>query len=338
MSLNKEIREWAKELGIEVKFTSAAPFKKESAEIKKQRENGLFLNDKYWSERDINEFCNPRFILPEAKSIISSFLFYLTPEETDPSTPGSPYGLVARYTQRNYYKELKKRLKKLAGILKKKYKANVAVHSCGPIAEKPIAQRSGIGYYGKHSIIINPIYGSWIVLGEIITDLELEPDEPLNVDCGGCRKCIDACPTKAIIEPYVIDRKKCIQSLTNYLDTIPNDIACVWSNRLYGCTTCQEVCPINKKIKPEPPKTDIGVVGTYLPLLEILQMDEKTYRNKYKDNQISARWINFEAIKRNALIALGNIKDKKTIDLIKKFTNSGNGILRETAAWALSQF
>ncbi len=338
MSLDKEIKECAKELGIEIRFTSAEPFKKEAILIKKQRESGLFLNDKYWSERDINKFCNPSSILPGAKSIIGSFLFYLTPEEINPSTPGKPYGLVARYTQRNYYKELKKRLKKLAGILKKRFGAKVAVYSCGPIAEKPIAQRSGIGYYGKHSIIINPLYGSWIVLGEIITDLELAPDEELNIDCGKCQKCIDACPTGAIIEPYLIDRKRCIQSLTNHLDIIPWDIARVWSNRFYGCTTCQEVCPINKNIKPALPKTDIGIVGSYLPLTEILQMDEKAYRIKYKDNQISARWINFEAIKRNALIALGNIRDSKTIDLIKKFTNSNSGILRETAIWALKQF
>ncbi|MGB9719925.1 MAG: tRNA epoxyqueuosine(34) reductase QueG [bacterium] len=338
MFLNKEIKELAKELGIEVRFVTAEPFVKEMVEMKKQRENNLFLNDEYWSDRNINEFCNPANVLPGAKSIIISFLFYLTPDELDPSTPGAPYGLVARYTQRNYYKELKKRLKKLAGVLKKRYEAKVAVYSCGPIAEKPIAQRSGIGYYGNHSIIINPLYGSWIVLGEIITDLELEPDEPLKIECGKCQKCIDACPTKAIIEPYVIDRKKCIQSLTNYLDIIPDDIARVWSNRIYGCTTCQDVCPVNKCIKPELPKTEIGIVGAYLPLVDILQMDEKTYRDKYANNQITARWINFEAIKRNALIALGNIKDKKTIGLIKRFTNVSSKIISTTAIWALNQF
>lgn len=338
MIMNKEVKELAKELGIEVKFTSAMPFTKESADIIKQCNNGLFLSNKYWLDKDINAFCNPASVLSEAKSIISSFLFYLVPDEINPSIPGEPYGTVARYTQRNYYKELKKRLKKLAGVLKKKYKAKVAVHSCGPIAEKPIAQRSGTGYYGKHGIIINPIYGSWIVLGEIITDLDLEPDEPLNIDCGKCRQCIDACPTRAIIKPYIIDRNRCIQSLTNHLDIIPDAIARVWSNRFYGCTTCQEVCPINKKVKPEPPKTDIGVVGPYISLVEILKMDEDTYRNKYKDNQISARWINFEAMQRNALITLGNIKDKKTIVLIKNFTKSRSKILQETAIWALNQF
>ncbi|MEO0205845.1 MAG: tRNA epoxyqueuosine(34) reductase QueG [candidate division WOR-3 bacterium] len=335
---SRKIKDFAKQIGMDVRIASAIPFAKEAEEIRKQRSNGLFLNDKYWSDKDIDKFCNPASALSNAKSIISSFLFYLTEDEPDPSKSGRPFGLVARYTQRNYYKELKRRLKKLAGLLKKEYPANYVVHACGPIAEKPIAQRSGIGYYGKHSVIINPRYGSWIVLGEIITDLEVEPDRPLDIDCGKCKKCMDACPTGAIIEPYVIDRKKCIQSLTNHLDIIPDEIARVWSNRLYGCTTCQDVCPVNRKVKPEPPKTEIGIVGAYVPLIDILQMDEKTYRHRYADNQITARWINFEAIKRNVLIALGNIKDRRTIDLIKKFTKFRSKTLKETATWALNQF
>ncbi|MEO0166425.1 MAG: tRNA epoxyqueuosine(34) reductase QueG [candidate division WOR-3 bacterium] len=338
MDLARKVKAFAQKLGLEVRIASAAPFSEESERIRAQQARRLFLNRDFVSELEIDKFCNPASILKDARSIISGFLFYLTPEEPDPTKPGDPYGVVAHYTRRNYYKELKRRLKKLGVWLKNEYQAKVATYSCGPIAEKPIAQRSGIGYYGKHSIIINPVYGSWIVLGEIITDLVLEPDEPLNMDCGECRKCIEACPTGAIIEPYILDRKKCIQSLTTHREVISDAIARVWGNRIYGCTTCQEVCPFNKKIKPESPKTDIGIVGSYISLIEILQMDEVTYRNKYKNNQISARWVNFEAIKRNALIALGNIKDKKTLDLIKKFINSQSRILRETARWALNQF
>jgi len=335
---SKDIKEKARELGIEVRIASAQPFLEEAERIGNQRFRGLFLKDNYWSDKNIEGFCNPASVLSKTKSIIGSFLFYLTPDEQDPSIPGKPYGLIARYTRRNYYKELKRRLKKLSDFLKKEYGGKSVAYSCGPIAEKPIAQRSGIGYYGKHSIIINPDYGSWIVLGEIITDLEIEPDQPLNLDCGECHKCIDACPTGAIIEPYIIDRKRCIQDLTNWLGIIPDDIAQVWGNRLYGCTTCQEVCPLNKKIKPESPKTEIGNVGAYIPLIEILQMDEKTYRKSYPDNQITAYWINFAAIKRNALICLGNIRDKMTISVLKAFTKDTNPMLKNTAIWAINQF
>lgn len=331
------IKEKARTLGLDVRICLTKPFFDVAEQIKKQREKNLFLNNA-WNDAEIDDFCNPCSILPQAKSIISSYLFYLNPEEPDPSQDGKPFGLVARYTHRNYYKELKKRLKNLADFLGKEYRAKFIVHSCGPIAEKPIAQRSGTGYYGKHSIIINPDYGSYIVLGEIVTDLEIEPDEPLKMGCGNCSMCMDVCPTKAIIAPYIIDRKRCIQDLTNWEGLIPDDIARVWLNRIYGCTTCQEACPINKKVKPEMPKTDIGVVGAYLSLLDVLQMDEQTYRKKYSDNQITARWIHFDAIKRNALLALAYFRDKKTIPIIERFAKGHNQLLRDTAIWTLRQF
>lgn len=334
----RAIKEKGRELGIDIKITQAESFIPEKERIKSQVKQGLFINPRWFSGSELDRFCNPKTILASAKSIISSFLFYLTKEEPNPSKSGEPYGFVANYTQRNYYKELKKRLKRLGQFIKKEYNAKFAIHSCGPIAEKPIAQRSGTGYYGKHSIIIHPKYGSWIVLGEIITDLEFEVDKPLDKSCGECSRCIDACPTKAIIAPYIIDRKKCIQALSNSGGIISEEIAGVWEDRVYGCTTCQDVCPINKKVQAEPPKTEIGIVGAYLPLIELLQMDEPTYRKKYAHNQISARWIDFDTIKRNALIALGNIKDKKTIPIIKKFTMVAHPVLKDTARWALSQF
>uniref|UniRef100_A0A7V4E4G1 tRNA epoxyqueuosine(34) reductase QueG n=1 Tax=candidate division WOR-3 bacterium TaxID=2052148 RepID=A0A7V4E4G1_UNCW3 len=337
MISKKIIKEMAFQFGIEVYITKAEPFIEEKERIKEQRDRGLFLK-RYWSDEEIEKFCEPQSVLKEAKSIIVSYLFYYTYEEKDPSQEGNPYGFIARYTRRNYYKELKIRLKKLVKVLKKEYGGKFFVSVNGPIIEKPMAVRSGLGYYGKHSIIIHPNYGSWIVLGEIITDLEMEVDSSLEKDCGNCQLCIETCPTKAIIEPYIIDRKKCIQDLSSWLGIIPDEIKAVWQNRLYGCDTCQEVCPVNKKVKEEEPKTEIGIIGAYLPLIEILNMDEKTFRTKYGNNQISASWIDFNVIKRNALIALGNIKDKKTILLIEKYLKENNPILKDAADWALKQF
>ncbi len=332
------IKSKAAELGIQVRITDARPFLTEAEKIKVQYDRKLFRENGFWYKRKIDNFCTPHSLLSDARSIIGSCLFYLTPDEPDPSLPGQPYGVVARYTRRNYYKELKNRLKELAKFLRKEYGAKCIVYVCGPIAEKPIARRCGIGYYGKHSIIINPVWGSWIVLGEIITDLEIEPDDVLNMSCGECDACIKACPTGAIIEPYIIDRKRCLQDLTNYSGYLPPDIAQKWDNRIYGCSLCQEVCPVNKKVKPGQPMTEIGAIGAYLPLVEILNMNEQTYRKRYGNNQVSARWIHFEAIKRNALIALGNIRDRKTIPIVEKFTKSSNQLLKKTALWALNQF
>jgi epoxyqueuosine reductase len=337
MIAKRIIKEWAFQLGIEVYFTEAVPFVEEKERIKEQRDRGLFLK-KYWSDEELERFCDPQSVLKGAKSIIVAYLFYYTDEEKEPTEEGNPYGLIARYTRRNYYKELKIRLKKLAKVLKKEFGGKYYVAVNGPIIEKPMAARSGLGYYGKHSIIIHPHYGSWIVLGEIITDLEIEIDNPLEKDCGDCQLCLTACPTKAIIEPYIIDRKKCIQDLSGWSGIIPDEIKEVFKNRLYGCDTCQEVCPVNKKVKGEAPKTEIGVIGAYLPLIEILNIDEETFRRKYGNNQISASWIDFNALKRNALIALGNIKDKKTIPLIEKYLKADNPILKDAAHWALKQF
>jgi epoxyqueuosine reductase len=211
------------------------------------------------------------------------------------------------------------------------------VFSNGPIAEKPLAQRSGLGFYGKHSIILHPRYGSWIVLGEIVTDLELPPDEPLTLQCGDCRACIDACPTHAIKAPYIIDRTRCIQELTNWCGPIPEDIMDVWNNRLYGCTTCQEVCPYNKDAQPRTPRTDIGYVGSCIPLFEILTMTEREYRTRFANNQITASWIHFKAIQRNALLVLGHIGDRCAIPHIEKYCDSSDTMLSHAAQWARSR-
>lgn len=333
------IKNFGKELGIdEVRITTAKPFTEAAIKILEQKNAGLYLNSERWQKRDIGKFCNVQTQLPQAKSIIAACQCYLTDEITDLSEPGKPCGLIARYTWRNHYLDLRKRLRKLSQFIKRETGAYFRVFSNGPVSEKPIAVRSGIGYYGKHSIIINRTYGSWIVLGEIITDIEIEPDSNIATDCDDCKKCIDACPTGAIIRPYVIDRRRCIQALTNWYDIIPADIAQVWENRLYGCTICQDVCPVNKDVKPQDPRTELGYVGSSLPLLEILKMEEAEYRTRYANNQITASWINFPAIKRNAIIALGHIKDKTTLPLLKKLVKEGDEIIAKTAEWAIKNF
>ncbi|HEC78632.1 MAG TPA: tRNA epoxyqueuosine(34) reductase QueG [candidate division WOR-3 bacterium] len=334
-----EIKALGRDLGIdEIRITTAEPFSEALARFKNQENGSIFSQQRYKSLNNIISFFDVRSKLPGARSIIAACQCYLTDETPDLTKPGKPYGRIARYTWRNHYLDLKERLKKLARRIKEKYNINYCVYSNGPVAEKPIARRSGLGYYGKHSIIINPAYGSWIVLGELITDIEIEPDPPLSLDCGDCNKCIEACPTNAIIRPFVIDRSRCIQELTNWYGIIPDDIARVWENRLYGCITCQEVCPKNRNVKPREPRTDIGYVGSSLPLLTILKMDEKEYRMRFPRNQITASWIDFRAIQRNALLCLGNLRDKTTIPILKEYAVKSDPVFSRTASWALSNF
>ena len=335
----RQIKELAQESGIDhVRTTTAEPFPDAVTRITQQARAGLYLQNESWYRRNVEEFCNVRSVLPDARSIIAACQCYLTDEEVDIGTSGNPRGLIARYTWRNHYADLRRRLGKIARILKKTYGAQCVVYSNGRIAEKPIAQRSGIGYYGKNSIIINQEFGSWIVLGEIVTNLETVPDSPVTTDCGECTKCIDACPTHAIIKPYIIDRRLCIQALTNWYGVLPDEIARVWGNRLYGCTECQEVCPANDVVKPAQPRTDIGYVGPSISLLEILAMDEVGYRTRYAYNQITADWIRFKAVQRNAVIALGNIRDPKTLPLLEKLTSHDDPVIAQSAKWAVNNF
>ncbi len=335
----KEIKHIGRQLGIdEVRITTAEPFTSARDKFYEQKQEGLFMDRKHRHFEDIDNFYHTQSKLPMVQSIISACQCYLTNEKSDFTAPGKPYGRIARYTWRNHYLDLKNRLKQIAQFIGTEYDAASRVYSNGPVAEKPIAQRSGIGYYGKHSIIINKTHGSWIVLGEILTDIYIEPDKPLDTDCGDCQICVKACPTGAIIRPYVINRRRCIQELTNWLGVIPDDIARVWENRLYGCTACQDVCPVNKNVKPRSPQTNIGHVGSCVPLVDILRMGDTEYRKRFSNNQITERWIHFKAIQRNALISLGHIKDKKTLPLLKEFTRSQDEVLSHTARWAIKNF
>jgi epoxyqueuosine reductase len=335
----KSIKAYAKELGIdEIRITSAEPFTDAAEKISEQINAKLYLGTEHWHKRNIKNFCTVQSIFPHARAIIAACQCYLTDEKSDFSEPGNPHGLIARYTWRNHYLDLKKRLEKLGQLIKQKVPVSYHASSNGPVAEKPIAQRSGVGYYGKHSIIINQSFGSWIVLGTLIIDIEIEPDRPLSIDCGSCQKCIEMCPTRAIIAPYIIDRRRCIQALTNWYGVVPEDIIRVWGNRLYGCTVCQDVCPANEHVEPRVPRTNMGSVGPSLSLLEILCMEESEYRGKYSCNQITANWINFNAIRRNAIIALGHIRDKVSLPILQKLSRDSDEIMAKTAQWACAHF
>ncbi|HIE05733.1 MAG TPA: tRNA epoxyqueuosine(34) reductase QueG, partial [bacterium (Candidatus Stahlbacteria)] len=246
-------------------------------------------------------------------------------------------GSVARYTWSNYYYDLKKRLRRLANVLSRSYKMHYRIYCNGPIAEKPLAVKAGIGYYGKHSIILNKDFGSWVVIGEIITDLEIETDAPLEEDCGDCHLCIDSCPTGAIKKPYQLDWSRCIQYLSNHRARVGEDIFEAWGNRLYGCTTCQEVCPKNRYKKQSHPIPEYGYVGPSLPLLDILILDEARFRERYHRNQIGARWVELACLKRNAILALAHSGDRRVSNHIRRFKDDPDPMIAAAARWAIKR-
>lgn len=340
MSLTAEMKAFAEKVGLDVvRVTTAEPLTEASKRIKEQIQRGLRPK---WKIEDIDSFCAPRSVLSSARSIVAAAECYLTSEPVDLSKPGEPHGRIARYLWRNYYHDVKEKLQRVAAFLKKrapeKTKFHFRCYSNGPLAQKPIAQRAGVGWYGKNGIIYTEEYGSRVVLGELITSVELEPDEPLEGSCGTCEACIKACPTKAIIEPYVLDMPRCLQYMTTRQFNMPLNLREIWGNRLYGCTTCQDVCPLNHKVKPKNRKPTYGYVGSSLPLIPILQMKEKEYRGRFRKNQIGEWWVRFGAIQRNAAVALGNIRDPAAIPaLTQALKKSRSLMVRVHAAWALGK-
>jgi epoxyqueuosine reductase len=207
-----------------------------------------------WMEKAPFRRADPREVLPGCRSIISVGMNYYTDHRPDES-PG--HGRIARYAWgKDYHKVLGERLTRLEARIKAlaPEARTRAYVDTGPVMEKAWAQQAGLGWIGKHSNLVSADYGSWLLLGEILTTLELDPDEPAADLCGSCSLCIKACPTGAITEPYVVDARKCISYLTIELrgpaDTIPTELASKLGNRIFGCDDCLDICPYNMNAQP----------------------------------------------------------------------------------------
>ncbi len=348
MSLAIKIKELGKEIGLDViRITNAESFPETERQIRKSIEKGFIPDDVtsdgsapvYLNLDKIKKRCNPKSILKKVRSIISVAQCYLIEETEDIQDKDQLLGEIAKYDVGNFYYDVKLKLKKIVDFINQetdfKYKSKNKSNYVS-LAEKPIAQRAGIGWYGKHCIIITEGYGSWVVLGEIITELELETDAPLPQSCGDCKICMDLCPTKAIVSPYTIDRTRCLQYISERPMKVPLAFREVWGNRLYGCTTCQEVCPQNHKVKPKKYRPEYGFIGSRIPLIPLLRITEEEFQNYFSYNQIAMRPR--EAIKRNAALALGNIGDSRAIpSLVKTLEEDANSMVRGHTAWALGK-
>jgi epoxyqueuosine reductase len=206
-----------------------------------------------WLKREPKARCNPQSLLPEAKSVIS-LAFVYGKAGLNGSDKALPFNqALARFARgKEYHKFVRKKLREFCKLLSKDYpqtKFKTCVDT-SPILEKALAARSGLGWIGKNTLLINEKYGSYFVLGEIITDLELDIDtaEHIKNGCGSCRKCIEACPTGALTEPYILDAKRCLSYLTiESKDPLPSEFANLIKTGQYGCDICQEVCPYNEK-------------------------------------------------------------------------------------------
>jgi epoxyqueuosine reductase len=206
----------------------------------------------------------------------------------------------------------------------------------GPILERDLAQRAGIGWIGKHTNLIHRQLGNWFFLGEILTTLELEPDAPEGEYCGSCTRCIAVCPTQAIRAPYRLDARRCISYLTIELKgSIPIELRPLIGNRIFGCDDCLEVCPWNRFAKISN-TMKMGGNGLDNPdLIELMGLTEAQFRARFTHTPIAR--IKRRGLLRNVAVALGNSRDPRALPVLKKAVDDPEPLIREHAAWAIEQ-
>ena len=264
-----------------------------------------------WMERDAARRADPQQVLSGCRSVISLGMNYYTPHRAD-ERPG--YGRIARYAWgEDYHEALKQRLEQLEGQIRTLAPGAETrwYVDTGPVMEKAWAQQAGLGWVGKHSNLVSPRYGSWLLLGEILTTIDLEPDEPGTDLCGSCMLCLKACPTGAITEPYVVDANKCISYLTIELhrpeDEIPEELAPKLGNRIFGCDDCLDICPYNAQATPTAEPAFQPSTLTLAPHLTALsELSERAFTTTFRRSPL--RRAKHRGFLRNVQIAIQNLR------------------------------
>jgi len=283
------IKSRARDLGFDLCGIAPAVPSAFKAEFRDWLANG-FHGEMGYMARNPERRLDPTEIMPDAKSIVVVAMNYYTESEADNAGPDQ--AIFARYARNlDYHDVLGARLRELLALIKELHpSADGRVYvDTGPVLEREVAQRAGIGWFGKNTMLINTRRGSYFVLGEILLNLSLPPDDPAVGGCGTCRKCLDACPTGAIVEPFKVDSRRCISYLTIELKgPIPDDLQPHIGNRIFGCDICQEVCPFN--IRRAKPTTDDAFQpreSTRAPLLaEMVRLDEEGFRRAFKGSPV----------------------------------------------------
>lgn len=331
------VRDLAREMGLDAVGCAPAEPLEEAARIALERlRQGLMDGMPWYTPERVLRGANPQALLPGARSLLSFALNYYRP---DPGPPGPGlWGRVARYAWgRDYHSLLKKRLTRLARALGERagrpHRFRVYVDD-GPMQDRAVARRAGVGWFGKNTLLLTP-FGSWTFLGQVLTDLPVEPTPPLRKSCGACARCLPACPTGALVAPYVLDARRCIAYLTiEHRGPIPRPLRPLVGDWVFGCDLCQEVCPVNRRA-PVTREADFAPRHAYLDLAEVLAMDEARFRARFEGSPI--RRARLEGLKRNACVVLGNLGDPRAVPLLARALEDPSPLVRGHAAWALGR-
>lgn len=360
IAIEPALKEIARRIGLDlVGIAGAAPFAAEEEALRQRAARGLVTP---FVPADPAERCRPELALPGARSIVSAAASYYHPFPRLPAT--GPVGEVSRYAWgADYHRILGGKLDLLAGWLRERGAACRVMADTGPLLDRAVARRAGLGWIGKNGCLITPRYGSWVFLGEIVTTAELAPDPPFTADgCSGCDLCLRACPTGAIVEPGVVDHRRCLSYVTQMKGAIPPHLRPALGRRVWGCDTCQAVCPPNRRLArrlarcPTPrqggdrhpanpefaPRSPLQVRP---PLATLLEMDNSRFRGVYAATAMG--WRGRKTLQRNALVALGNALAgagrtrpdavRPLLPALDRALRDERAEIREHAAWALDR-
>lgn len=340
------IRQRALELGFDdCRFTTAAA--PASSDRFQNWLAGKHHGEMTWLERTAAKRLDPQKVLPGAKSIILFAASYAQgdessqPSESRHSPPATRHAVVARYARfADYHDVLGGRLKSLTAFVNQLGGADnrsMWYVDTGPLLERDFAQRAGLGFIGKHTNVISRRFGNWILLAEIITTLELEPDAPEQNHCGKCVRCLEACPTRAITAPFQLDARLCISYLTIELKgPIPVELRPAIGNRIFGCDDCLAVCPWNRFAREGQLMRQYARPELAAPaLVELLQLDESGFRSRFAGTPILR--AKRRGLLRNVCVALGNVGDKSALPHLHKTAGDPETLIAEHARWALAR-
>jgi epoxyqueuosine reductase len=324
--LTEDVRRFGGELGLDaVGVARAEAYEDTERHIRERRARGLFADMRFtMAQPEVS--CHPERLLPGARSIVSAALCYWRPEA--PLEPGE--GRLPRYTWEDAYAELREKLDAIGRRLGGSYRVLVDANQH---VDREAAARSGVGFYGKNTMLITRRHGSWVVLGTLVSDQELEATPPLDADCGSCTLCIEACPTHALDEPGTLDATRCLSYWTQAPAPIPEGYRAELGAQVYGCDICQDVCPWNRGIENR--RADLAPGSGHVDLVEWLEADGRAVVDAYDRLYVprnDPRWL-----RRNAAVALGNVGGAEHVPALERAAVCEDELVAEHARWALDR-